>query len=115
VLPQGQLTDAMVAAGFPAATPAAIVQSASTPQQRIGRATLGSLAATAEEQKLGAPSIVVVVAVVDALTPGAEALQWPAYEEQCITTHRHRVGAPGQPKSEAWLADRPQAANPTSN
>ena len=33
MLPQGQLTDAMVAAGFPAATPAAIVQSASTPQQ----------------------------------------------------------------------------------
>jgi len=46
--------------GLPAATPVAIVQHASLPQQRHALATLATLAATVHEQDLGSPAIIVV-------------------------------------------------------
>lgn len=47
-------------AGLPADTPAAVVQHASTPQQREALTTLGALAATIAREGLGSPSVIVV-------------------------------------------------------
>ena len=46
--------------GLPAHTPAAIVQHASLPQQRLAVTTLGALAHTVAEQGLGSPAVLVI-------------------------------------------------------
>ena len=46
--------------GLPAHTPAAIVQHASLPQQRLAVTTLGALACTVAEQGLGSPAVLVI-------------------------------------------------------
>jgi len=46
--------------GLPAATPAAVIQHASLPQQRHVATTLGALAATLVREGMGSPSVIVV-------------------------------------------------------
>jgi uroporphyrin-III C-methyltransferase len=46
--------------GLPAATPAAVVQHASLPQQRQLICTLGTLAASVRAERIGSPAIVIV-------------------------------------------------------
>jgi uroporphyrin-III C-methyltransferase len=53
--------------GLPAATPVAIVQHASLPQQRHASGTLGTLCQTFETHGLGSPSIIVVGDVLKGL------------------------------------------------
>jgi uroporphyrin-III C-methyltransferase len=53
--------------GLPAHTPAAVVQHASLPQQRIAVTTLGRLAQTVREQGLGSPAVLVIGDVLQGL------------------------------------------------
>ncbi len=53
--------------GLPAHTPAAVVQHASLPQQRIAVTTLGTLAQTVREQGLGSPAVLVIGDVLQGL------------------------------------------------
>jgi uroporphyrin-III C-methyltransferase/precorrin-2 dehydrogenase/sirohydrochlorin ferrochelatase len=54
----------LIAAGRDPATPAAIIQKATTPQQRIVDGTLATLPTIADQEGIGAPSIVVIGDVV---------------------------------------------------
>nr|WP_156612049.1 uroporphyrinogen-III C-methyltransferase [Auraticoccus cholistanensis] len=63
----------LLAAGADPRTPAALVSDGSTPRQRSVTAPLGRLVAEVESAGLGAPAVVVVGAVVDALAPAAPA------------------------------------------
>ena len=53
--------------GLAAGTPAAVVQHASLPQQRIAVTTLGALAQTVHEQGLGSPAVLVIGDVLQGL------------------------------------------------
>ena len=57
------LTARLVAAGRDAATPAACIQRATTPDQRVTRATLGTIAAAADRDGLENPIVTVIGAV----------------------------------------------------
>jgi uroporphyrin-III C-methyltransferase len=59
-----RIAAAMLEAGIAAATPAAIIVSASTPRQRVVVSTLEKLASDAREQKLEPPAIVVIGEIV---------------------------------------------------
>jgi uroporphyrin-III C-methyltransferase len=63
-------------AALPAGTPAAAVQHASLPHQRVVATTLGRLAETVEEERIGSPAILVVGDVLRGL--GAAAGSFPA-------------------------------------
>jgi uroporphyrin-III C-methyltransferase len=58
--------------GLPAATPVAIVQRASLPDQRQAVTTLGDLAATIEREGLASPSVIVVGDVVRGVAAALE-------------------------------------------
>ena len=58
--------------GLPPATPVAIVQHASLPEQRQAVTTLGELAATIEREQLGSPSVIVVGDVVSGIAAVAQ-------------------------------------------
>jgi uroporphyrin-III C-methyltransferase len=58
--------------GLPAATPVAVVQHASLPQQRQLHATLGELAAAVRREGMGSPAIIVVGDVLKA----AKRMNW---------------------------------------
>ena len=58
--------------GLPAATPVAIVQRASLPDQRHAVTTLGELAATIEREDLASPSVIVVGDVVKGVAVAGE-------------------------------------------
>jgi uroporphyrin-III C-methyltransferase len=60
--------------GLPAATPVAIVQSASQPDQRHAVTTLGELAATIAEHGLASPSVIVVGDVVRGVALAGQAV-----------------------------------------
>ena len=60
--------------GLPAATPVAIVQRASLPDQRHAVTTLGELAATIEREELASPSVIVVGDVVRGVAAASEAV-----------------------------------------
>ncbi|GAB3763371.1 uroporphyrinogen-III C-methyltransferase [Ramlibacter monticola] len=60
--------------GLPAATPVAIVQRASMPEQRHAVTTLGGLAATIEREGLASPSVIVVGDVVRGIAVAGQAL-----------------------------------------
>lgn len=60
--------------GLPAATPVAIVQRASLPDQRQAVTTLVELAATIEREELASPSVIVVGDVVGAAAMASEAV-----------------------------------------
>jgi len=57
------LTARLVAAGRDPATPAACIQRATTPDQRVTRATLGTIAAAADRDGLENPIVTVIGAV----------------------------------------------------
>src|SRR5579872_46248 len=59
-----RIVDALAAAGLGGDTPAAVIASATTPEQRIVVATLEKLAATVREQNIEPPAIVVVGEIV---------------------------------------------------
>ena len=63
-----RIAAALIEAGLPAATPAAVIASATTPKQRVLVATLEKLAAAAREQKIEPPAIVVIGDIVDRRT-----------------------------------------------
>jgi uroporphyrin-III C-methyltransferase len=58
--------------GLPAATPVAIVQSASLPNQRHAVTTLGELQATISREQLASPSVIVVGDVISGVAAAAE-------------------------------------------
>jgi uroporphyrin-III C-methyltransferase len=59
----GAFTARLVAAGRHPATPAACIQSATTPEQRVTRGTLGTIAAAADRDGLENPIVTVIGAV----------------------------------------------------
>ena len=61
-------------AGLPAATPVAIVQRASQPDQRHAVTTLGEMAATIAAEGLASPSVIVVGDVVRGVAVAGQAL-----------------------------------------
>jgi uroporphyrin-III C-methyltransferase / precorrin-2 dehydrogenase / sirohydrochlorin ferrochelatase len=61
------IADALVAGGRPADAPAAVVENASLPQQRVVRSTLGQVAADAAQAGVVPPAIVIVGDVVSDL------------------------------------------------
>lgn len=65
--------------GLPAATPVAIIQHASLPQQRHAVATLGTLHATIAREGLSSPSVIVVGDVVQGIAAAALP-QTPAHQ-----------------------------------
>ena len=60
-----RIAAALIEAGLPAETPAAVIASATTPKQRVLVATLKNLADAAREQKFEPPAIVVIGDIVD--------------------------------------------------
>jgi uroporphyrin-III C-methyltransferase / precorrin-2 dehydrogenase / sirohydrochlorin ferrochelatase len=60
----GAITTALIAGGRRPATPAAIIENASLPQQRVIASTLGEVAAAAESNQVVPPAVVVVGDVV---------------------------------------------------
>lgn len=56
----GMIAAALIARGKAAHTPAVVVENASTPNQRVTAATLGTLGETIESQGLGAPAVIVI-------------------------------------------------------
>jgi uroporphyrin-III C-methyltransferase len=59
----GGITAALMKGGLAPETPAALVQSATTENERVVESALGTLAADAEAQGIGSPAIVVIGAV----------------------------------------------------
>jgi uroporphyrin-III C-methyltransferase len=70
----GSLAAQLIASGRDPATPAACIQSATTPEQRVTRATLATIAEAADRDGLEAP-IVTVIGAVAALDVGGAAGQ----------------------------------------
>jgi uroporphyrin-III C-methyltransferase len=62
-------------ASLPAATPAAVVQHASLPQQRLLCCTLGELAREIDTQRIGSPAIVIVGDVLRGVSSLSQPLQ----------------------------------------
>jgi uroporphyrin-III C-methyltransferase len=75
-----RFTAALIAAGRDAGTPAACIQSATTPEQRVTLATLGTIAEAAARDGLEAPVVTVIgeVARLGAVGPSPVALAEPA-------------------------------------
>jgi uroporphyrin-III C-methyltransferase/precorrin-2 dehydrogenase/sirohydrochlorin ferrochelatase len=67
------IAEALIAGGRSPSTPAAVIENASLPGQRIVRGSLGTIAAQAVEDGVEPPAIVVVGAVVSDLTDAAGA------------------------------------------
>ena len=61
----GRICEQLVVHGLPASTPAAVVENASCPNQRVLRATLSALPALAQANSVRAPALIVVGHVVD--------------------------------------------------
>jgi uroporphyrin-III C-methyltransferase len=70
----GEIAAALVAGGLAATTPAAVIASATLPDERILVAPLGKVAAEAERAQLDAPAILAVGAIVGARDALAEAV-----------------------------------------
>jgi uroporphyrin-III C-methyltransferase len=75
-----RITAAMLNAGIPAGTPAAVIVSATTPKERILVSTLERLAAEVRAQNLEPPAIVVIGEVVKLRNARAGAATLPAKE-----------------------------------
>ena len=60
-----RITAALIQAGLAADTPAAVIASATTPQERILVATVEKVAAAVREQKIEPPAIVVIGEIVN--------------------------------------------------
>lgn len=61
------IADVLIRHGRPGDTPAAVVHRASTPAQRVVRAPLAALAQEVARERIGAPAVIVIGAVVDVL------------------------------------------------
>ena len=59
----GEVSAALQKGGMAAATPAALIQSATLPDERVVESTLGDLVADAERSGLASPAILVIGAV----------------------------------------------------
>jgi len=59
-----QISTALLAAGMPASTPAAVIMSATTPDQRVIEAPLGDIVAEASASASAAPALIVVGGIV---------------------------------------------------
>ena len=68
----GEIQHALLDAGRPAAQPAAVVERGTLPDQRVVRATLGTIAETVASEKVKAPAITLIGDVADL----AEPLDW---------------------------------------
>ncbi|MEO7138488.1 MAG: uroporphyrinogen-III C-methyltransferase [Gemmatimonadales bacterium] len=68
----GPIAEQLIAAGRDPATPAACIQSASTPDQRVTRASLSTIAAAADRDGLQSP-VVIVIGEVAGLNVGGTA------------------------------------------
>jgi len=66
----GTIAATLVRLGRPAATPAAVVERGGTAEQRVLRGTLDTIAERARQEGVGAPAVVVVGEVVDAIEAG---------------------------------------------
>ena len=64
----GEIAFKMVSKGFPSSTPVAIIEKATTPQQRILYGTLADIGAVAKEHSAVAPATIVVGDVVNVLS-----------------------------------------------
>ena len=60
----GEIAAALMAGGLPPATPAAVIASATTPEERVLVADLGSIAARVAAEGIRAPALVVVGEIV---------------------------------------------------
>jgi uroporphyrin-III C-methyltransferase len=74
---QIEALQAGLSATLDGATPAAVVQHASLPQQRLLACTLGTLSAEVAAAGLGSPAIVIVGDVLQGLAAAAQAPDWP--------------------------------------
>ncbi|MEV7781695.1 uroporphyrinogen-III C-methyltransferase [Kitasatospora sp. NPDC088351] len=66
----GEIAARLVECGRPADTPVAVVQEGTTAAQRRVDATLGTVAATVEAERIKPPAVIVVGDVVNVLAPG---------------------------------------------
>lgn len=77
----------LMAHGLPASTPAALVEQATTPRQRVVEGALGGLPALAAQHRVAAPALVVVGAVVRLhaelgwFAPARPAWSWTAEQQ----------------------------------
>lgn len=62
----GRIAEALMAGGLPGATPAAVIMSATTPEERIVSGELRSIARRAREEGVGAPALIVIGDIVAA-------------------------------------------------
>jgi uroporphyrin-III C-methyltransferase len=60
------IANSLMLGGMPAETPAAVIQSATTPEERIVTATVATIAEAAEREGLSAPALIVVGGIVAA-------------------------------------------------
>jgi uroporphyrin-III C-methyltransferase len=80
-----QFTAGLIAAGRDGGTPAACIQSATTPEQRVTIATLGTIAEAAARDGLEAPLVTVIGEVARMAVPGVLAPAIPAQESAAAT------------------------------
>lgn len=71
----------LMAEGLDADTPVAVVERASSPEQRCLHGTLGGLAALVREQRVRAPALIIIGAVADQAEAAAMAAPWAALAE----------------------------------
>jgi siroheme synthase len=71
-----RFAERLILAGRDPATPAACVQSATTPAQRVTVATLGTIAAAAERDGLESPMVTVIGEVAAEARVGAGLTPW---------------------------------------
>lgn len=77
----GDLTKALLAAGRSPDTPAACIERATTPDQRVSVATLGTIAETADRDGLRAPVITVIGAVAAQAQTGRQGECWALIDQ----------------------------------
>jgi len=74
------LTRDLAAAGYPADTPVAIIERATTPRERTVTGTIAGIAQAAEDAAVRPPSIIVVGEVVTCLAPGSRVASEYAFD-----------------------------------
>jgi uroporphyrin-III C-methyltransferase len=88
----GSLAAQLIASGRDPSTPAACIQSATTPEQRVTRATLATIAEAVERDGLESP-VVTVIGAVAALDVGGEAGRAPSGRGASLMDVLTAVGA----------------------
>jgi uroporphyrin-III C-methyltransferase len=91
----GSLAAQLIAAGRDPSTPAACIQSATTPEQRVTRATLATIAEAVERDGLQAP-VVTVIGAVAALDVGGAGALWAGGQLGGGAGEQRGRGAAGQ-------------------